>query len=236
MPAQASIEMDRREVKALFAAMARSSKETGRSMRSSLAWGGMKLTSSLGAQTIRGKKLRKVIKNPDPRSKRDKRRANFGVMKLFQDRGDKFIPIYKTGEFGNIRFENKKTATWFTIDSSGRVKRELTTGTDPFQHAGIMQSPKRKIGRRGFAAKSWKFLQQRMTTGGGIFIDGKPNMGEVIWSGGKEDPTVTINNRVSYMPKALKGGVSAINNAMAAATKGMVFQLDNKIRKKMETK
>jgi len=236
MPATASMTLDKAEVKALFDAIKRSSKETGRSMRSSLAWGGNKLTGSLGAQTIRGKKLRKVIRNPHERGQTDGRRANFGVMKLFQDRDDKFIPIFRTGKFGDIRFKNKKTATWFTVDSTGRVSRELSTGAGEFQLPGIMQSPRRKIGRSGFAAKSWRFLRQRMTTGGSIFIDGKPNMGEVIWSGGKDDPTVTINNRVSYMPKALRGGTSAIGNAMAAATKGMVHQLDNKIRKKMGTK
>jgi hypothetical protein len=236
MPATASVDLNKADVKALFDAINRSSKETSRSMRSSLTWGGLKLASSLGAQTIRGKKLRKVIKNPDKRSKTDGRRANFGVMKLFQDRGGKFIPIFRTGQHGDIRFKNKKTATWFTVDSTGRVSRELATGAGEFQLAGIMQSPRRKIGRRGFAAKSWKFLQQRMKTGGSIFIDGKPNMGEVIWSGGKDDPTVTINNRVSYMPKALRGGTSAIGNAMSAATAGMVYQLDNKIRKKMGVK
>jgi len=145
----------------------------------------------------------------------------------------KFVPIYKTGEHGTIRFENKKTATWFTIDASGRVKRDLDTGKSPDQINGIMQSPKRKIGRRGFAAKSWRFLRMRVSRGGGIVIDGRGDMGEVIWSGDKYNPAVTINNRVSYMEKALKGGASAVSNALEAAARGMMHQLDNKIRKKM---
>ncbi len=233
MPAAASIEMDRAAVARLFAAINRNSKETGRSARSSLAWGGTKLASSLGAQTVRSKRLRPVIENPDKRYKKDRRRARFGVMAQRQDRAEKFVPIYKTGEFGNIRFENKKTATWFTIDESGRVRRDLSAGKGPGQIPGIMQSPKRKIGRRGFAANSWKFLRMRMNRGGGIFIEGIPNMGEVIWSGNKYDPTVTINNRVSYMAHALKGGTAAVSNAMNAAAKGMMHQLDQKIRKKM---
>jgi hypothetical protein len=233
MPAEASLELDTAATRRLFAAMERNSRDTGRSGKSSLAWGGIKLMESLGAQTIRSKRLRKVIENPNQAYKLDRRRARFGVMRPFQDRSPKFIPIYKTGEHGTIRFENKKTATWFTIDDSGRVKKELDTGKNPALINGIMQSPKRKIGRRGFAAKSWKFLRQRVGSGGAIFIDGKPNMGEVVWSGGEFDPAVTITNKVSYMHKALKGGAAALANAMNAAAKGMMFQLDEKIRKKM---
>jgi hypothetical protein len=233
MPAAASIELDRAAVKNIFDAIKRNSKDTGRSMKSSLAWGGIKLSQSLGAQTVRSKRLRPVIENPNEAYKRDKRRARFGVMAHRQRGPAKFVPIYKTGEFGNIRFENKKTATWFTIDASGRVKKDLDTGKSPDQINGIMQSPKRVIGRRGFAAKSWKFLKMRISRGGKIYIDGKADMGEVIWSGGEFDPAVTINNRVSYMQHALKGGVSAVSNAMNAAAKGMMYQLDKNIRKKM---
>ena len=237
MPIKATAELDRAAVNDFFTALERNSKETGRSMRSSLAWGGRKFAQSLGADTPRGKKKRRVIRNPNPKAKTDRRMADYGVMAHYQTRPPKFVPIYRTGEFGKIRFENKKTATWFTVDrTTGRVERLLPTGTGEFDIPGIMQSKKRDIRRRGFAKKSWQFLQQRMGRGGSIFIEGVANVGRVTWLTTPNNIRITIVNKVKYMTKILKGGEMAVNDALTRATDGMVHQLDNKIRKKMDAK
>jgi hypothetical protein len=98
-----------------------------------------------------------------------------------------------------------------------------------------MQSPKRKIGRRGFAKKSWSLLQVRMGRGGYIIVDGVPNIGDVHLKNMTTDPTITITNRVVYMLKIIQGGNMALSSAMDAAAKGMMHQIDTGIRKGLKT-
>jgi hypothetical protein len=75
----------------------------------------------------------------------------------------------------------------------------------------------------------------RMRRGGEIRIDGVPDMGGVSWTGSKDDPQVTITNKVSYMTTILKGGGAVIGSAMDAAAKGMMHQIDTGIRKGLKT-
>jgi len=235
MPVEMSAEFDKAGANALMAAIHRDAARAGGTLRNSLAWGGRKVAESLGAQTPKGRQtLRKVIENPDPRWKTDTRRAQFGVMKLRQDKPPAFLPIYRTGEHGKIRFKSKTTGEMLVRDrETGEVRRQsFELGKGPDQIPGIMQSPKRKIGRRGFAKKSWRFLTMRMNRGGPIIVEGIPNMGEVVWTGGTADPTIRITNRVSYIEKILTG---SIGSAMAAAAAGMMHQIENNIRKTLKT-
>jgi hypothetical protein len=240
MPVDATIEIDKRQADAVMAAIRRNSRETGRGLKSSLAWGGRKIMQSLGARTPIGKATRKVIENPDKRWKTDNRRARFGVMAYSQTKqpNPRFVPIRGTGEYGKIRFKSKTTGEILTRDATtGQVSRlSVELGKGPNQIPGVMQSPKRKIGRRKFGKKSWRLLSQRIGRGGAVIIDGIPRMGDVTWTGGTADPTVTINNRVTYLHKILQGGASAIGNAMEAAAQGMMHQMDNNIRKTMGAK
>ncbi len=240
MPVDASIEIDKRQADAVMAAIRRNSRETGRGLKSSLAWGGRKIMVSLGARTPIAKQNRKVIENPDKRWKSDNRRARFGVMAYSQTKqpNPRFVPIYRTGEFGKIRFVSKTTGEFLTRDKqTGKVYRtQVDLGKGPDQIPGVMQSPKRKIGRRKFGKKSWRMLTQRIGRGGSVVIDGIPRMGDVTWTGGAADPTVTINNRVTYLHKILRGGTAAVGNAMEAAAQGMMHQMDKNIRTKMGAK
>jgi hypothetical protein len=107
----------------------------------------------------------------------------------------------------------------------------------PISERNITKSPARIIGRRGFAKKSWRFLKMRTGKGGRIYIDGIPNMGETRWSGGTADPTLTIDNRVSYITDhALIGREAAITNAMGAATTRMMKTMDRKLAEKLGAK
>jgi hypothetical protein len=238
MAATLGIEFDQKVASDLMRAVKRDAKYTGGTLGKSLGWAGVNICKSLGALTPQGKqKLRKVITNPDERWKRDNRMARFGVMRLFQDKPAKFLPIKGTGEFGaKIRFKSKTTGEMLTRTPDGKVHRlAVALGTGPDQVPGIMQSKKRIIGKRGMAKRSWKLLQMRMGRGGYIVYEGVPDLGDVTLKSMKTDPTITIRNRISYMMKIIKGGSAALNSAMASAEKGMVYQIENNIRKKMKT-
>jgi hypothetical protein len=223
---------------AVMAAVRRDVKHTGNTLGKSLSWGGRKVCESLGARTPKGKQaLRKVVENPDERWKTDNRRARFGVNVLRQDKPPVWVPIGRTGEFGKIRFKSKTTGEMLVRDrATGEVRRQtFELGKGPDQVPGVMQSPKRKIGRRGFAKKSWKLLQVRMGRGGYIIVDGVPNIGDVHLKNMTTDPTITITNRVVYMLKIIQGGNMALSSAMDAAAKGMMHQIDTGIRKGLKT-
>jgi hypothetical protein len=230
-----SIESDQRQANLLMAQIRRNSKETGASMRSSLAWGGRKVSESLRSATPKGKRLRPVVENPE--AGQDARLAKYGVM-VYRQQGNPnpaFVPIRGGSDAEKIRFVSKTTGQVLVRDRvTGKVSQFAYD--DQKQALDVMRSKKRKIGRRGFAAKSWTFLNMRMRRGGEIRIDGVPDMGGVSWTGSKDDPQVTITNKVSYMTTILKGGGAVIGSAMEAAAKGMAYQIDNKIRKKMGAK
>jgi hypothetical protein len=226
------IQLNQADVTKWQQAVLRNSRELNKSMKSSLAWGMSKICESLGAQTPVAKKLRPVVENPDARYKADKRRARFGVMKYRPTSEQYFVPIYRTGEFGTIRFQNKKTATWFVTDrTTGRTTRDLETGTGSDQIPGIMQSKKRIIGRRKFAKESWRFLKIKTLAGGSINIFSIPDMGSIKWTDGQT--AIHLKNKVRYMTKILLGGESAVSFAIAKAANAMTAIINKRVAEKM---
>jgi hypothetical protein len=230
--------MDTKFAMDFLAAVKRDVRENNRTIGSSLAWGGRKICESLGKQTPQMKKglLRPVVQNPDERWKRDARRAPFGVMKLRQDKPPAFVPIYRTGEYGKVKFfglDNAKilVRTSKTSWSMKPAEYYASNMNIAMKSTSVNTSPKRNIPRGGLAKSSWRYLQMKMGRGGFITFQGIPGLGEVSWTGlSTPDPTLKITNRVSYMSKILKGGPNAINVAMGAAARGMIGQMDRGIR------
>jgi len=241
MPATASIEIDDKAARKFLDAVHRQSKENHKTLGNALAWGGRYIMESLGARTPRAKQsLRPVVENPNPKWKTDGRMARFGVMAYSQTKqpNPRFLPIAGTGEFGKIRFKSKTTGEMLVRDSiTGQVRRQsFELGKGPDQYPGVMQHKKRIIGRRGFAKKSWRYLQMRMGRGGFIVVDGIPDMGSVHWTNISTDPTVHITNKVSYIHNILEGGESAISNAMDSAANRMEKIISDNLFKNMGTK
>jgi hypothetical protein len=238
MPVDVQISMDQASASAFFAAVNRDVRENNKTLGASLAWGGRKICESLGAQTPQMKRglLRPVVENPDERWKRDARRAPFGVMKLRQEKEPLFVPIYRTGEYGKVKFFGLDQAKVLVRKSktewSMKPPSEYTSHQNiAMKSTSVMTNPKRKIPRGGLAKASWRYLQMKMGRGGFITFEGIPNLGVVEWTGISTNPTLKITNRVSYMQKILKGGASAVSIAMAAAARGMMGQMDRGIRK-----
>jgi len=232
--APVSIEFPKRDVRALFAQMQRAQKELGKDLKQSVKWGGILLMQSLAAQTKVSKKLRPIVKNPDKRYKTDARRAPFGVMRWDKHGKKVFRPVYRTGEFGRVRFLDKKTFEVKYINTlTGTVHRASRYDQTP--DLSIKTDKRRKIGRRGFAKKTWKWATKSMA-GGTANIMRVMGIADIRWSGGTDNPTVTIINRINYMDKALKGGLMAVNTAMGNAARKMANRIDDRVAKKMGAK
>ena len=232
--APVSIELKKVDVSRLFAQMQRAQKELGKDLKQSVKWGGILLMQSLAAQTKVSKKLRPIVKNPDKRYKTDARRAPFGVMRWDKHGKKVFRPVYRTGEFGRVRFLDKKTFEVKYINTlTGTVHRASRYDQTP--DLSIKTDKRRKIGRRGFAKKTWKWATKSMA-GGTANIMRVMGIADIRWSGGTDNPTVTIINRINYMDKALKGGLMAVNTAMENAARKMANRIDDRVAKKMGAK
>lgn len=117
------------------------------------------MAQSARAITKQSPKLRPIVKNPDPRYKTDARRAPFGVY-AYKGRGNQsrkyFKPIYRTGEFGRVRFLDKNTLEIKYINTfSGKVHR-----ADRYEQVpglSIKTDKRRNIGRRGLAKQAWMY-------------------------------------------------------------------------------
>jgi hypothetical protein len=179
-----------------------------------LGFGKYAMMRSLAARTKQSKKLRKIVENPDPRAAADGRRANYGVYVYARDGQQKFLPIWKGGEFGaHIKYLDRHTVLLKT--SEGWVKRP--SGTGEFQVAGLAQHPKRIIRRRGLAKRSWKVLQGRGKSTATFRVMDVNALADQAYSE-TPAPTFVITNRVRYMEAALIGGTAAITAAEGAAT------------------
>lgn len=231
-PVDIQIELNKQDFSKIAAQIQRAQTVLNIPLKQAVQMARYYIASSLAATTKVAAKLRKVVPNPDQKAKTDGRMAKFGVMKYDRNGNEYFAPIYRTGEFGKIRFPNKKTAEWLVRDPvTGEVsKASMSTGTDEFQVPGIMQDKRRIIGRSGLAKKSWQWAQSR-TGEGNIF-----NVSSIAvrWSGGEEDPTITIFNRLRYAGAAFKTeGEQTLDNVMERAHRKMQFEINRKIAREM---
>ena len=244
-----SYKLARADVAAFRNQMKRMETVLGKSVEQSIKWAAINLMKSLAARTLVSKKLRKIVKNPLYKAKsrkrvdqaearqirNDKRRAPWGVMRYerFGNGAQYFQPIYRTGEYGTIRFQNKKTAEWFTMEKGvGRVKRDMETGTELWQIEGIAQSKKRVIGRSGMAKKAWRWAQAHMYNSGNSGIMGVPNIIGVTVNGKGNDRSLTIHNRSRYAVDALNGGSSSVSEAMGAAARSLEDKINKELKKR----
>lgn len=237
-----AIVFPQRDAAALVAQMQRARKELGKSLRDVVAWAGTFVSSSLAASTKTAPKLRKIVENPDKRYKTDHRRAPLGVMApKGPQRIMQFRPIFKTGEFGKIRFFDKKTASWFRHSPGDHHWEKLPSGPDTSNPElvvpGIMTDKRRIIGRRGLAAKSWRFLGKVSRRGGAVSVFDVSRAAVASWSGGSENPTLQLDNELRYAADAFKTkGRQAVDSAILRASEKMRNRITDRVAKKMGAK
>ena len=219
----------------LFAAMARYSKEFGKTEEDVVKWAAIRIARSMGGATRQSKKLRKIVKNPDERSVTDRRRANFGVWKYRGDRSRRFVPIYRGGEFGGIRFVNKKTGEQLQRDRiTGEVYRVKFSLLDAQSMGGIgiTNNPKRNINRSGLAKKSWRAMAQRVNTGGSSSAMGVSNVATVKNRKEFGAYEVKLSNRLKYAKDAIDR--SKYSTVLTKAANGMNKIMDQRIKAKLK--
>jgi len=210
----AQIKIDSESARRLDAHMKTMRDQLGMTTEKALARMATYVAGAAAASCRVSPKKRRVVSNPDARAKTDGRLAKYGVMRFDQHGNEEFVPIYRTGEFGKIRFLNKKTGEYITIDpiTGQRVKMMVSLGNNPeMETPGIMQSPKRKIGRSGLARDSWRWMSRRTLKGGRGQVRDVPAAAEVHWSVSRNVIAITLRNNLRYMDKALRNGRQTID-------------------------
>ena len=222
-------------LKSMGEAIRRAQDVLGKTPKNAISWAGALVCRSLVARTIQSPKLRKIVPNPAFKGKggaarkRDMRRARFGVMK-YRPQSDEqyFLPIYRGGEYGaKIKYISrdkvllKVGSNWVPYDA----------GREEWQAKGIMDHPKRKIGRSGLAKKSWSWAQRSTRKGGTATIMGAPQAVEIKWNNSKDAPRLKITNNLRYIIHALRGGKSAVNEALLAASSAMKKRIEQELAK-----
>ena len=233
-----SIEFPQEKAKALFAAIERAHRELGKSLIDSLKWAGTYVCNSLRAQTKQSPKLRPIVANPDKRYKTDRRRAPFGVFRWKRDGQKYFKPIYRTGEYGSVRFFDKKSMSWYNLYRGGNKWERIPSGPDianPELFAPGIKTDKRRIIRRsGLAKKSWSAAAAIIHNGGNAGAMDVMDVARVSLTVGELSPQVAIYNNLRYAQDALKPG--AAETALENAAKKLEYQISEKIAQKMEIK
>lgn len=216
------------DVNRLFDAMKRSANELNKDNGSAMKQAVGYLVRSLSASTKISAKLRPIVKNPNKKWKTDRRIAPFGVMK-YKKGNQYFVPIYRTGEYGKLRFFDKKSASWF--DRRSGKWEKIPSGQDIANPEiivpGIMNDKRRKIGNRGLAKLTWKLaaknLNQRLD--GMTFGSIKSAITAKIAAQNIEtksnfkgnDVFVEIHNSLPYIRSAIKDDFGSVFDRAARA-------------------
>ncbi len=234
MPVEMTYQLNELDVARWQNAVMRNSVKFGQTAKSSLAWGMMNVTKSLGAQTPVSKKIRPIVENPNWNNDPDYSKGRYGVMKYSQKLPQPYFKPIRGSRAGNkIRFVSRTTGEVLERDmTTGEVHRIDTQGAGHLDLFDIQNHKQRKIGRSGFAKKAWKYLGIKTLAGGLIYVDGIPNMGEIKWS--DSNKTIQLNNKVSYTQRILKGGAMAVNMALQKATASMLYKINGNIKKELQ--
>lgn len=197
------------------------------------------MAQSASARTKQSKKLRPIVRNPSDKWKTDRRYAPWGV-NIYKDGQKTFLPIYRSGEFGKIRFFDKNSMSWFDrYGPKGNQWRKVASGPDQVNPEiavpGIKSDKRRKIGRRGLAKSSWGWALPAI--GGRSKGPQRAIQGVALVSTIKSPMLngYVLTNRLRYILKIMKPGwemavqMAANNKIMEQARQ----KLENRWRKDM---
>jgi hypothetical protein len=232
MPVDITADVDQASADALFRQMNRAVSELNKGVKNALQWTAINLMQSLAAQTRKAPKLRKIVKNPNPKAATDRRFARFGVMRFDRNGNEYFKPIYRTGEFGRVRFIDKKMFQVVYRSSSGKLISDRVGEQNEL--LSIKTDKRRVIGRSGLAGDAWKWAQRNIIRGGEGSPMGVAGAVGIQWSGPRDAPAITIDNRLRYIRDAMTPG--ALDTAMLKAADSMQFKIGQEIDKRLQAK
>jgi len=231
-----SLQFDKHSQSHLASSMQRFQDEFGKTAEDTIKWTGYKVAQSLSAATKQSPKLRKIVKNPDPRAGKDRRVALFGVNRYRSNRSSFFVPIYRTGEYGNVRFISKTTGEVLSRNSSTGEVHRVQFSLKEFEEAEgstIKNSPKRKIGRRGLAKKSWTGIRNRINSGGTVSVSQMQanNIGDVTHKRSEGAFELRLRNKLRYAQDAMIPG--KVEYVLLAAADSMEHLMDRRAKRSL---
>ena len=189
----------------------------------------VQIIKALRANTKKSSKLRPIVKNPDKTHKTDLTMAPFGVYKYYGKKGKYFSPIKGTGEYGKIRYIDKKTLVIMEWDKVTGKRVAITRTNEEMISAGagsmILQNhPKRKIDRSGLAYSSWGWMLGKLgktTATNQPEISGSTSVDKYFDSVISDKFSISMTDRLAYIRKALTGGRAPLSSAISRATNSM---------------
>lgn len=227
-----SIAFDAADVRAFQNAMERNMDVLRKTPKQAATFGAAMLVKSLGASMKVSPKLRPIVADPDKRYKKDGRFARYGVFKWRPNGQRYFSPIGRTGEYGKIRYRDKKTLQIMERDRvTGEVTRTVLTNDEleifGLQHLAMINHPKRRIGRSGLAKASWQWMLRQIGVGAGSIAQlEKPGIVTTEKFEAPDNYTLRMTNRLRYIYKATRGGTMALSTAMSRAAANMMGKMD----------
>jgi hypothetical protein len=238
MPPAVTFELNEFDVARFQQAVTRNALKFSKTMKSSLAWGLGNICTSLAPLTPVSKKKRPVIQNPAWKSPADFKVGRYGVDKYYQrPPSPRFVPIRGRATVdGKIRFISRTTGRVLERDrTTGEVHRvDESAYRNEKDALDVKNHRHTKIGRSGLAKKTWQYLKIKTISGGVIFADGIPNMGEIKWEGSGVNSMVRLTNKVLYMSKIMQGGMGAITTALRKATNSMMYKINGEIKSELQ--
>jgi hypothetical protein len=215
-------ERDRAEVGAMvrrFVAFYRG--DMGRAVEKTM----VRIISALREKTKVSAKIRKIVRNPDPRAKTDARRAPFGVMKYSNKRTPReyFSPIRGTGEYGAaIRYMGRNKVL-MRVRGGWEVFTRAELESMNMSSRTIQNHPKRIIGRSGLAKDSWGWMLGQLGASAALKFTPNNEAVKVTRTTTDNDVSITADNKLKYIRAALKPG--AISTVMQRAKQQMMWDL-----------
>jgi len=229
-----TISMPAADVARVQAQMRRLETEVGKDASDALRFAAWAMARSMAGSTKIAPKLRPIVRNPDKRAGTDARVAPFG-MYVFRKGEKVFKPLRGTGEFGKIRYVDRKTNQVMVRDRiTGKTRREtFASGSEGAENIGLMKDKRRNIGRRGLAKAAWMWGVKALGSGGGnpapaVAGIAKRNMAVTKRMTGL-DMFVKFEDRLRYASLAFKEGEKAPASAAARAADNMRRMINIKL-------
>jgi len=229
-----TIEFPRGDVAALQRELRRAQTVLHKSEKQIVIWGAINIGKSLAASTKLSAKLRPIVKNPDKGWMTDARKAPYG-MKAYKRGKRVFRPLRGTGEYGKIRYQDKKSMRVKTWDQSTGEVRYVTfaSGDIGAEKLGLMKDKRRIIGRRGLAAATWRRAVQAVggSASFGNLSGSAVRIARSVMNVTKRlesfDKYIKLENGLRYAGSAFKTkGDQAVNSAFRRAADGMARKID----------
>jgi hypothetical protein len=142
----------------------------------------------------------------------------------------KFVPIYRTGEYGRVRFLDKKTGQMRWRSTKGKLAKEVNFDQGLEGNPNIKNDKRRIIKRAGLARKIFRVMRARVLAGESNMVGEHYAVRTTkTRAAGKLATTAVLHNALTYLTNAYP---TILQTASAAAARGLRFELDDKIAKR----